>query len=135
MTDPVDLLNRAAIRLRDLADEAVDRFEQIHGEQQRDKWLPWMGAQAGPYAGLISHPTIGYALVDELQRTAARAAARIPAWRDAYDRKLDTWQIWRDAGINPDAPRPAPVEDLIECHYGSMLDIARTILGDNARHD
>jgi hypothetical protein len=130
----VDLLTRAAQRLCDLTDEAVDAFEAEHGEGQRQAWSPMMGGllggPVGAYTAVVGNPTIGYALVDQLRKTAADAAVHIPAWNEAHDRRLGVWLRRREEGINVDAERPAPVGPLVEDHYGPMLTVARAVLGE-----
>jgi hypothetical protein len=134
VTDPVDLLTRAAQKLCDITDEAVDAFEAEHGEGQDHAWSPVMGnllgGPVGAYTAVVGNPTIGYALVDQLRKTAADAAVHIPAWNAAHDRRLGVWQRRREEGINVDAERPAPVGALVEDHYGPMLAVARAVLGE-----
>ena len=121
MTDPVDLLTRGAQKLCDLTDEALADFEESHGEQQRHRWPAamsgWLGGPIGAYAAVVSHPTIGYALVDELRKTAATIEEHLPAWErlEANDR---------------DSPRPYTVAELVGFHHGRMLAIARTVLDE-----
>lgn len=82
----------------------------------------YLGGPVGAYTAVISHPTIGYALVDELRKTAAGLAEQLPGWQ-------------RLEQACADAPNPYTAAELVAFHHGQMLDIARTILGGRRDRD
>lgn len=118
MTDYIDLLTRAAQKLADLTDEAAAFYE---GEStgNTDRWSAWLddmvSGPASAYIAVVGNPVVGYALAEELQDRAASLAAHLPNWRRAW---------------NVEEQRPYTVEELVEGHHGTMLEIARTILGE-----